>query len=77
MMSLSAWEWQALDLIEDGLTGSDPELAALLVIFNRLASGEEMPAREKVRMGPRSPARRFIGSARTRVSSRPRYCSGW
>ena len=50
-MSLSAWEQQALDSIKDGLAGSDPELAALLSAFTQLASGEEMPDREKVRAG--------------------------
>jgi len=29
-MSLSAWEQHALDSIQDGLAGSDPELSALL-----------------------------------------------
>ena len=48
-MSLSAWEQQALDSIEDELAGADPELASLLATFARLASGEEMPVREKIR----------------------------
>jgi len=48
-MSLSAWEQQALDSIEDELAGADPKLASLLATFARLASGEEMPAREKIR----------------------------
>jgi hypothetical protein len=48
MMSHSAREQQALDSIEDGLAGSDPHLATMLAIFTRLASGEEMPARENV-----------------------------
>ena len=48
-MSLSAWEQQALDCIEDELAGSDPKLASLLATFARLASGEEMPVREKIR----------------------------
>ncbi|MGH3185253.1 MAG: DUF3040 domain-containing protein [Streptosporangiaceae bacterium] len=47
-MSLSTREQQALDLIEDGLAGSDPALAALLATFTRLTSGEVMPAREKI-----------------------------
>jgi hypothetical protein len=59
-MSLSAWEQQALDLIKDGLAASDPKLAGLLNAFSRLASGEEMPARETIRVGP------------WRVSRRPR-----
>jgi Protein of unknown function (DUF3040) len=48
-MSLSPWEQHALDSIKDGLTGSDPQLTALLATFTQLASGEEMPARQPVR----------------------------
>ena len=48
-MSLSAWEQQALDSIKDGLAGTDPKLAALLATFDRLASGEEMPAARRSR----------------------------
>ena len=47
-MSLSASEQQALDSIEATLTSSDPKLASLHAIFARLASGEEMPVRERV-----------------------------
>src|SRR5215467_7013959 len=47
--SLSPKEQQALASIEDGLAGSDPKLASLLATFARLASGEEMPVREKIR----------------------------
>jgi hypothetical protein len=61
-MSLSAWEQQALDAIRDGLASSDPTLVARLTMFTRLASGEEMPAREKVR----------AGSGRATRRSRPR-----
>ena len=49
-MSLSASEQQALDSIKATLTSSDPKLASLLAIFARLASGEEMPVRERVRI---------------------------
>src|SRR5260370_14012503 len=49
-MSIGAWEKQALDSIADGLAGSAPDLASLLAIFSRLASGEAMPAREKLQM---------------------------
>ena len=52
-MSLNAWEQQALDSIKDRLAGSDPELAALLSAFTRMASGEEMPGRDKVPAGSR------------------------
>jgi hypothetical protein len=50
-MSLSAREQRALDSIQEGLAGSDPQLIVLLATFTRLASGEEMPAREKIRAG--------------------------
>jgi hypothetical protein len=49
-MSLSASDQQALDSIEATLTSSDPKLASLLAIFARLASGEEMPVRERIRI---------------------------
>jgi hypothetical protein len=52
-MSLSAWEQQALDSITDRLAGSDPELATLLTGFTRLAAGEEMPPRERIRADSR------------------------
>jgi hypothetical protein len=57
-MSLSAWEQQALDSIRDGLASSDPTLVAWLALFTRLASGEDMPAREKIQAGSRRAARR-------------------
>lgn len=69
-MSLSAWEGRALNSIKDGLAGSDPELAALLVMFDRLESGEEMPARENVRPVPRSSARH---SFRIRLHLSPQH----
>ncbi len=71
-MSLSAWEQQALDSIKDGLAGSDPELAALLSAFTRLASSEDMPDREKIRAGSRRALRR-LRRARWRSSVR-RVC---
>jgi len=46
---LGAREQRILAEITDELTGSDPELSALLGTFSRLASGEAMPARERVR----------------------------
>jgi Protein of unknown function (DUF3040) len=54
-MSLSARERRTLDSIKDGLAGSDPQLVALLVTFNRLASDEAMPVREKIRAGLSQP----------------------
>ena len=55
-MSLGAHEQQALDAIEDGLAGAAPELAVLLATFTRLAAGEEMPARERIRPAGRRAA---------------------
>jgi len=57
-MSLSAWEQQALDSIKDRLAASDPGLTSLLNAFSRLASDEEMPARETIRVGSWRAARR-------------------
>jgi hypothetical protein len=57
-MSLSTWEQQALDSINDDLASCEPVLAARLTIFTRLASGEEMPAREQVHVGSRRAVRR-------------------
>jgi hypothetical protein len=51
-MSLSAWEQRALDSIREGLASSDPTLVDRLAMFTRLASGEEMPALERVHVGP-------------------------
>jgi hypothetical protein len=68
-MSLSTWEQQALDSIKDGLASSDPALVARLALFARLASGEDMPAREKIQPGPGPgrPPRRTRRRPRTRV----------
>jgi hypothetical protein len=49
MMSLNHLERQALGAIADRLAGSDPRLASMLTIFSRLATGEEMPARQTTR----------------------------
>ena len=57
-MSLNAWEQQALDSIKDSLVSSDPTLVARLTMFARLASGEEMPAREKIHVGSGRTGRR-------------------
>jgi hypothetical protein len=50
-MGLSAWEQAALDSIKSGIAGSDPELAALMSAFTRLASDDEMPRLESVPPG--------------------------
>ncbi len=57
MTSLSTREQQALDSIKDDLASCDPALVARLALFTRLASGEQMPAREKVPAGSRRVAR--------------------
>ena len=56
-MSLSTSEQRALDSIKDGLASSDPQLIALLTTFTRMASSEEMPAREEIRQTMCPPAR--------------------
>jgi hypothetical protein len=66
VMSLSRWEQQALDSIADGLGGSDPKLASLLATFARLASGEEMPVREKSQVLQRHATRRPHGNGSPR-----------
>jgi hypothetical protein len=74
-MSLSAWERHTLDSIKDELAASDPELAALLSAFNRLASDEEMPDRRTDTAGPRRALRRLRRARRRlglrRVRQRP------
>jgi hypothetical protein len=62
-MSLSAWEQQSLDTIKDRLTGSDPELAALLITFTQLTAGEAMPVRATLR----ARSRRAIQRSRRRA----------
>ena len=57
-MSLSGWEQDALDSIKNGLADSDPALVAQLTMFTRLASGEDMPVREKLQAVKRQVARR-------------------
>ena len=59
---------QALDAIADGLAGSDPRLASMLTIFSQLAAGEEMPAREEIRIRRGWPPAR---PRRTRRHPRP------
>jgi hypothetical protein len=71
-MSLNAWEQQVLDSIKHGLTGSDPDLAALLSAFNRLESDEDMPDTENIQAGPRRALRR-LRRARRRATFR-RVC---
>jgi hypothetical protein len=65
-MSLSAGEQQALDSIQGGLGGSDPGPVSLLATFARLASGEEMPVHEEIRVLRRRATRRPLRNRRPR-----------
>jgi hypothetical protein len=65
-MSLSAWEQQVLDSIGDGFAASDPRLASLLITFSQLASDEEMPVREEIRVGSLRALRRSLRKRRGR-----------
>jgi hypothetical protein len=44
---MSAGEQRTLSCVADELAVSDPKLASMLQVFNRLASDEEMPARRR------------------------------
>jgi len=75
MMSLTERESQALGSIADGLAGSDPRLASMLNIFSRLAAGEQMPAREQIRIRrgwPPAPPRRARRHPRRGTAARKR-----
>jgi hypothetical protein len=70
-VSLSAHDRRALDLIQEDLAAADPALAAMLSAFNRLADGEEMPGRERIREhGRRETGRSF----RATLAARPGTC---
>src|SRR5260370_10198293 len=79
VMSLSPKEQQALASMEDGLAGSDPQLASLLATFARLASGEEMPVREKIRATRHRATRRPHRNQSQRRGNARRLCLrlGW
>jgi len=73
------WEHQSLDSIKSALGDSDPKLAALLAMFGRVASSEEMPGHEKIRSPLRHPPHRQ-GRARTphrRLSPQPAAVLIW
>ena len=46
-MSLNYHQQRQLDRIESRLLRSDPQLAAMLAMFGRLAAGQRMPVREQ------------------------------
>jgi hypothetical protein len=59
-MGLPASQRRILDRIEYALKGSDPRLAALLSLFSRLNSGEDMPRIEQIRARAALLASRFL-----------------
>ena len=66
-VSLSAHEQRTLSGIADGLAASDPKLASILSVFNRLTRGEELPIRQdtdKSRRREPGHSRRSRGRAR-------------
>jgi hypothetical protein len=69
-VSLSALEERTLNRIADKLAASDPTLASILAVFNGLARGEQMPARQHVG-GIRREAGRL---RRSRGRTRKRRC---
>ena len=77
-VSLSADEQRTLSVIADELAASDPKLASILSVFNRLTRGEELPARHDTAESRRRESghlRRSRGRARkhrrtTKVASR-------
>ena len=76
-MSLNEPKMPDLGGIENGLADSDPRLASMLNIFSRLAAGEEMPVREKIRVRRGRPAAHHPRRARRhpRRSTAPRQAS--
>lgn len=67
-LSLNAHDREALSLIEEALSVADPQLAAKLSAFNRMADGEAMPARERIAANRR---RTFGLAARVLRRGRP------
>ena len=51
-MSLNHRQLHRLHRIESGLCRSDPQLAAMLVMFARLTAGQDLPAWEQEATGP-------------------------
>lgn len=78
-VSLSARDKEALDLIEEGLAGSDPRFAAKLSAFSRLTDGGEMPARERIRAAGRPSAFRglLLRDSDSGRRTRPRRSFYW
>jgi hypothetical protein len=69
-MSLNAHEERSLGRIANDLAGSDPQLACMLDIFNRLTSGEKIPTHRDAAEDPEQysarDANRLLRHRRTR-----------
>jgi hypothetical protein len=79
-MSLSARDQQALNSMEHRLAPADPRLASLLATFTRLADGEALPAREKIRAGGQRITRPLLGlphRGRAATSRRSDWLRAW
>ena len=61
-MSAGSRDRYVLNVMSEDLAASDPELAGLLGTFTRLTAGEQMPAREQIRMRRRWVPRSVRGS---------------
>ena len=71
-MSLSARDQRTLSCIADELAASDPKLASVLTVFNRLTRGEQMPARQHIAGTRREAGRLHRSRGRTRKRRRQR-----
>ena len=72
-MSLSAGEQRTLSRIADQLAETDLKLASMFLVFNRLTSDEEMPARRRTSWSQQLEASH---SRQTRGCSRKRRLPG-
>ncbi|HCU93761.1 MAG TPA: hypothetical protein DHU96_13960 [Actinobacteria bacterium] len=70
-MSLPANQQRTLEKIEGRLTGSDPDLTSLFVIFSRLARDEAMPRIEDVKVRPVADRVKLLTSRSRRIFRRP------
>ncbi len=62
-MSLSRHERRILRRLDRDLGRSDPRLASEMWAFGRIASGQAMPCRERIRAAPEEPRRVLSGPA--------------
>ena len=71
-MRLRAWEKQTLSRMADELTASDPRLASMLGVFNRLTLGEEMPVRQHAEREEQDPGQPYLTGWYARRRRRPK-----